>query len=82
VDADRRLGAGRDLRVLVFVLMKSPWGACSRRSARTRTAVRSLGKNVYSYKMQSLILGGVIGTFAGDLALGPATCSPTTTAAT
>ena len=28
-------------------------------------AVRSLGKNVYAYKMQSLIIGGVIGTVGG-----------------
>jgi ABC-type antimicrobial peptide transport system permease subunit len=28
-------------------------------------AVRSLGKNVYSYKMQALVLGGVIGAMAG-----------------
>jgi branched-chain amino acid transport system permease protein len=28
-------------------------------------AVRSLGKNVFSYKMQSLILGGVIGSLGG-----------------
>jgi branched-chain amino acid transport system permease protein len=28
-------------------------------------AVRSLGKNVYGYKMQSLIIGGLIGGIAG-----------------
>jgi branched-chain amino acid transport system permease protein len=28
-------------------------------------AVRSLGKNVYSYKMQALIIGGILGTLAG-----------------
>jgi branched-chain amino acid transport system permease protein len=28
-------------------------------------AVRSLGKSVYSYKMQSLIIGGLIGMFSG-----------------
>ncbi len=27
--------------------------------------MRSLGKNVYSYKMQALVLGGVIGAMAG-----------------
>ncbi len=39
-------------------------------------AVRSLGKNVYGYKMQVLILGGVIGAVAGivdALARGSAT---------
>jgi branched-chain amino acid transport system permease protein len=28
-------------------------------------AVRSLGKNVYSYKMQSLVIGGLFGALAG-----------------
>ena len=28
-------------------------------------AVRSLGKNVYSFKMQSLVIGGVIGALGG-----------------
>jgi branched-chain amino acid transport system permease protein len=31
-------------------------------------AVRSLGKNVYAYKMQALILGGVIGALGGFMA--------------
>ncbi len=51
--------------VLVYVLMKSPWGRVLKAIREDETAVRSLGKNVYSYKMQSLILGGVIGTFSG-----------------
>ena len=50
---------------LVYVLMKSPWGRVLKAIREDETAVRSLGKNVYSYKMQSLILGGVIGTFSG-----------------
>jgi neutral amino acid transport system permease protein len=50
---------------LVWVLMKSPWGRVLKAIREDETAVRSLGKNVYSYKMQSLILGGVIGTFSG-----------------
>ena len=47
---------------LVYVLMKSPWGRVLKAIREDETAVRSLGKNVYSYKMQALILGGVIGT--------------------
>jgi branched-chain amino acid transport system permease protein len=50
---------------LVYVLMKSPWGRVLKAIREDEDAVRSLGKNVYSYKMQSLILGGVIGTFSG-----------------
>ena len=45
--------------------MQSPWGRVLKAIREDEDAVRSLGKNVYSYKMQSLILGGVIGTFAG-----------------
>jgi neutral amino acid transport system permease protein len=50
---------------LCYYLMKSPWGRVLKAIREDETAVRSLGKNVYSYKMQSLILGGVIGTFSG-----------------
>ena len=50
---------------LVYKLMKSPWGRVLKAIREDEDAVRSLGKSVYSYKMQSLILGGVIGTFSG-----------------
>ena len=84
VDADRRLGRwSRIFGTLVYVLMQSPWGRVLKAIREDETAVRSLGKNVYSYKMQSLILGGVIGTFSGMIfALDRGSCSPTTTAAT
>ena len=39
-------------------------------------AVRSLGKNVYSYKMQALVLGGVIGSLAGILYVLPRAVQP------
>ena len=66
VDADHRLGrSSRIFGTLVYFLMKSPWGRVLKAIREDETAVRSLGKNVYSYKMQSLILGGVIGTFSG-----------------
>jgi neutral amino acid transport system permease protein len=51
--------------LIIWALMKSPWGRVLKAIREDEDAVRSLGKNVYSYKMQSLILGGVIGTFAG-----------------
>ncbi|MFI6598580.1 branched-chain amino acid ABC transporter permease [Nonomuraea sp. NPDC050536] len=50
---------------LVYLLMKSPWGRVLKAIREDEDAVRSLGKNVFSYKMQSLILGGVIGCFGG-----------------
>ncbi|MCX6522861.1 MAG: branched-chain amino acid ABC transporter permease [Actinobacteria bacterium] len=63
--------------VIVWRLMKSPWGRVLKAIREDEDAVRSLGKNVYSYKMQSLVLGGVIGSFAGMmLALGNANVQP------
>jgi neutral amino acid transport system permease protein len=48
-----------------FLLMRSPWGRVLKAIREDEDAVRSLGKNVYLYKMQSLIIGGVIGALAG-----------------
>ncbi len=53
------------IAALVFMLMRSPWGRVIKGIREDEDAVRSLGKNVYSYKMQALILGGVIATFSG-----------------
>ena len=51
--------------VLVFLLMRSPWGRVLKSIREDEDAVRSLGKNVYIYKMQALVLGGVVGAFGG-----------------
>ena len=51
--------------LFVYLLMRSPWGRVLKAIREDEDAVRSLGKNVYSYKMQSLIIGGVFGAFAG-----------------
>ena len=65
--------------VLVWALMRSPWGRVLKAIREDEEAVRSLGKNVYSYKMQALIFGGVIGSFAGMvLAVGRASVVPDT----
>ncbi|HET7356273.1 MAG TPA: branched-chain amino acid ABC transporter permease [Nocardioidaceae bacterium] len=53
--------------VLVWLLMRSPWGRVLKGIREDEDAVRSLGKNVYLYKMQSLILGGLFGAVAGFL---------------
>jgi len=52
----------------IWSLMRSPWGRVLRGIREDEDAVRSLGKNVYYYKMQSLILGGVIGALGGFVA--------------
>ena len=51
--------------VIVFLLMRSPWGRVLKGIREDEDAVRSLGKNVYAYKMQSLIIGGLFGALAG-----------------
>lgn len=53
------------LSVLVWGLMRSPWGRVLRSIREDEDAARSLGKNVFLFKMQSLILGGVIGAVGG-----------------
>jgi branched-chain amino acid transport system permease protein len=51
--------------LVVWLLMRSPWGRVLKSIREDEDAVRSLGKNVYSYKMQALVIGGVIGGLAG-----------------
>ncbi len=51
--------------LLVWRLMRSPWGRVLKGIREDEDAVRSLGKSVYSYKMQSLILGGGLGALGG-----------------
>ena len=58
----RRLGAGRPRPASSSTCScSSPWGRVLKAIREDEDAVRSLGKNVFSYKMQSLVLGGVIG---------------------
>jgi branched-chain amino acid transport system permease protein len=51
--------------LFTWQIMRSPWGRVIKGIREDEDAVRALGKNVYAYKMQSLILGGVYGTIAG-----------------
>jgi branched-chain amino acid transport system permease protein len=51
--------------LLVWALMRSPWGRVVKSIREDEDAVRSLGKNVNWYKMQALMLGGVIGALGG-----------------
>ena len=53
------------LCLLTWLLMRSPWGRVVRSIREDEEAARALGKNVYWYKMQALILGGVIGAIGG-----------------
>jgi branched-chain amino acid transport system permease protein len=49
----------------VYYLMRSPWGRVIKSIREDEDAARSLGKNIFSYKMQSLMIGGIIGAFGG-----------------
>jgi neutral amino acid transport system permease protein len=51
--------------IFISILTKSPWGRTLKGIREDEDAVRSLGKNVFVYKMQSLVLGGVIGSIGG-----------------
>jgi ABC-type branched-subunit amino acid transport system permease subunit len=63
--------------LIVWALMRSPWGRVIKAIREDEDAVRSLGKNVYSYKMQSLIIGGLLGAFGGFIfALAQAAVQP------
>lgn len=51
--------------LLMWLLVRSPWGRVLRSIREDEDAARSLGKNVFRFKMQSLVLGGFFGTLAG-----------------
>lgn len=51
--------------LVVFLAMRSPWGRVLKGIREDEDAVRALGKNVFSYKLQSLVLGGLIGALGG-----------------
>ncbi|WP_291377940.1 branched-chain amino acid ABC transporter permease [Demequina sp.] len=53
------------LVVIFWRLSRSPWGRVLKGIREDEDAVRSLGKNVYSYKMQALVIGGAVGALAG-----------------
>ncbi|TFC04661.1 MULTISPECIES: branched-chain amino acid ABC transporter permease [Cryobacterium] len=62
--------------LFTWQIMRSPWGRVIKGIREDEDAVRALGKNVYSYKMQSLVLGGVFGTIAGMIFVLPRAVVP------
>jgi neutral amino acid transport system permease protein len=50
---------------LVYLMMRSPWGRVMRGIREDEVAVQSLGKSTTWFKMQSLMLGGIIGAMGG-----------------
>lgn len=51
--------------LMVYRLVNSPWGRVLKGIREDEDAVRSLGKNVFAYKMQALLLGGGIAALGG-----------------
>lgn len=62
--------------VLVWLLMRSPWGRVIKGIREDEDAVRSLGKNVFAFKMQALIIGGVLGAIGGMFYVLPTSLQP------
>lgn len=60
----------------VWALMRSPWGRVVRGIREDEDAVRALGKNVFAYKMQVLIIGGILGTLGGVVLVLPSAVVP------
>jgi branched-chain amino acid transport system permease protein len=63
--------------LIVWALMRSPWGRVIKGIREDEDAVRALGKNVFAYKMQALIIGGVFGALGGIVLVLPSAVVPT-----
>ncbi|MCR2764160.1 branched-chain amino acid ABC transporter permease [Microbacterium sp. zg.B48] len=63
---------------IVWAIMRSPWGRVLKGIREDEDAVRSLGKNVFAYKMQALIIGGVFGALGGVVFALPSAVVPAT----
>jgi neutral amino acid transport system permease protein len=51
--------------LLIWALMRAPWGRVLKAIREDEDAARALGKNVFVFKIQSLCIGGAIGALAG-----------------
>jgi ABC-type branched-subunit amino acid transport system permease subunit len=60
-------GSAAILIALFWRLESSPWGRVLKAIREDETAVTAVGKNVVSFKMQALVLGAILGGFAGLL---------------
>ncbi|CAL4860737.1 branched-chain amino acid ABC transporter permease [Microbacterium sp. MM2322] len=61
---------------VVWSLVRSPWGRVLKGIREDEDAVRALGKNVFAYKMQALVVGGVIGALGGIVFVLPSAVVP------
>jgi len=51
--------------IAVWLLVRSPYGRALRSIREDEDAARSLGKNAFAIKLQSLVIGGVFGALGG-----------------
>lgn len=62
--------------LLTWRWFNSPWGRVLKGIREDQNAVRSLGKSVTSFKLQSLFIGGAFGALAGILFVLPRSVQP------
>lgn len=62
--------------LFVWRLVRSPWGRVIKGIREDEDAVRALGKNVFAYKMQALIIGGILGALGGVMMVLPSSVLP------
>ncbi|WP_394552935.1 branched-chain amino acid ABC transporter permease [Agromyces sp. MMS24-JH15] len=62
--------------LVVWMVMRSPWGRVLKGIREDEDAVRALGKNAFAYKMQALVLGGVLAAAGGIVYALPSAVSP------
>ncbi|MCH4160711.1 branched-chain amino acid ABC transporter permease [Bifidobacterium sp.] len=62
--------------ILVWRWFKSPWGRVLKGIREDENALRSLGKSVTKFKLQSLFLGGAFGALAGIIFVLPRSVQP------
>jgi branched-chain amino acid transport system permease protein len=64
--------------VVFITILRSPWGRTLKGIREDEDALRALGKNVFAYKMQSMIIGGLAAALGGICyALSTQTVQPT-----
>jgi branched-chain amino acid transport system permease protein len=61
---------------LLWALMRSPWGRVIKGIREDEDAIRALGKNVFNYKMQALVIGGLFGSLGGMVLAAYSNVSP------
>ena len=64
--------------LVIWRLVNSPWGRVIKGIREDEDAVRALGKNVFGYKLQALMVGGVVAGLGGVVYVLPSSANPMT----